>query len=158
MDALRNSLLPYMMGIFILLVGCGGIPFMNKATTINVNIAAADHLNPDHNGRPSPVVVRIYELKSTGIFDSADYFSLFNNDTTLLAADLVHREEYNLQPGEQKTFTRKPSDDAHFLAVMVAYRNSNQAIWKHAKPITPKKETNFQVILGALSVSILSDQ
>jgi hypothetical protein len=46
-------------------------------------------VNPDDKGRAAPILVRVYELKSEGTFESADYFSLNANDKAAIGSDLL---------------------------------------------------------------------
>ena len=76
-----------------LAVGCGSSPpLLRGAITVDSNV------NPDRAGRPSPIVVRIYELKATAAFSGADFFALFDNEQATLSGELVGREEFELQP------------------------------------------------------------
>lgn len=134
--------------------GCSNIPLLSRSTLLEININVSDQVNPDNNGRASPVVLRIYELKTLSTFEAADYFSLFNDDAAVLAADLVQREEYYLRPGDERQISRKPPEESKFLAVMAAYRDLNQAIWKSSIPIRPKKKTKLKIVLEPLTVSI----
>ena len=68
-----RSLLPLACSL-ALAVGCGGPPLLRGA------INADPSVNPDRGGRPSPIVVRVYELKSVAAFNSADFFSLFDKE------------------------------------------------------------------------------
>ena len=42
-------------------------------------VATAD-TNPDGSGRPSPIVVRVYQLKTDGAFKGADFFALYDDE------------------------------------------------------------------------------
>jgi len=62
----------------LLLSACGskgGVPPVIKVGT-DVEVAAA--LNPDPSGRPSPLVLVIYQLKSADDFRNKDFFSVFD--------------------------------------------------------------------------------
>jgi len=85
-----------------LAVGCGSSPpLLRGAITVDSNV------NPDRAGRPSPIVVRIYELKATAAFSGADFFALFDNEQATLSGELVGREEFQLQPGESRQYSRQ---------------------------------------------------
>ena len=62
-----------------------------KTTPIKFVIQADQLVNPNVEGEPSPIVVRIYELKSTTNFAQAQFFELFDNDAKRLGPDLVAR-------------------------------------------------------------------
>ena len=58
-----------------------------------VQFEASGDLNPNAEGRASPLVVRIYELKSFSIFKNADFMSLYEKDDQVLGRELVNKEE-----------------------------------------------------------------
>ena len=51
-----------------LVQGCASKPPPKKFLTVDVQAAA--NVNPNANGRPSPVAVRVYELKAVAQFRS----------------------------------------------------------------------------------------
>lgn len=124
------------------------------ATIINAEVLASDAINPDGEGRPSPIVVRLYELKTLGTFNTAEFFPLFDEEAATLGDDLVYREEFSLIPGGKKLFTRTPAADTQYLAIIAAYRSIDQATWKAAVPIPAERVTNLIIQLDRLSVSI----
>ena len=52
---------------------------------IQLTVVAGPDVNPDARKRASPVLVRIYALKSAAPFEAADFFSLFEKDTARVA-------------------------------------------------------------------------
>ena len=78
-------------------------PAAARAGSLAINIAASAGINPNTNNRPSPVVVRLYELKASAQFEAADFLSLYEKDQAVLGADIVTRDEFVLAPGEKKT-------------------------------------------------------
>ena len=127
------------------------------ATIINAEVFATDAINPDGEGRPSPIVVRLYELKNLGAFNAAGFFPLYNEEAATLGDDLVYREEFSLMPGGKKLYTRTPAADTQYLAVTAAFRSIDQATWKVAVPIPVERITNLIIQLDKLSVSIRAE-
>ena len=127
------------------------------ATIINAEVLASDVINPDGEGRPSPIVVRIFELKSLGTFNTIEFFPLYNDEDATLGGDLVYREEFSLVPGGKKLYTRTPPEDTQYLAVIAAFRKIDQATWKAAVPIPAERVTNLIIQLDSLSVSIRAE-
>jgi len=80
-----------------------------------INIVASAQLNPDARMRPSPVVVRVYELKSAAQFNSADFLSLYDKDQSVLGGDVVTREEFVLRPGEKKAINKQLPTETKFI-------------------------------------------
>jgi type VI secretion system protein VasD len=127
------------------------------ATIINAQVLASAAINPDGEGRPSPIVVRLYELKNLGTFNTTDFFPLYNEEATTFGEDLVYREEFSMMPGGKKLYTRTPTADTQYLAVIAAFRDIDQATWKAAVPIPVERITNLIIQLDRLSVSIRAE-
>ena len=47
-------------------------------------LSAASDVNPDATGRPSPIVVRVYQLRADAAFAAADFFALFDEEQQTL--------------------------------------------------------------------------
>lgn len=115
----------------LMLAACGSKPpEPPKPVSVSGRYVAAPDLNPSVSNRPSPLLVRVYELRSATAFNRADFMALYNADSTTLAADLVAREETMLQPGESRTFSKVLSPDTRFVAVVGAYRELERATWR----------------------------
>jgi len=131
------------------LSGCASGP-----AVIRTSVTTDSGVNPDSRGRPSPVVVRLLELKSLTGFESADFFSLFERDKETLGADLVAREELQLRPGEQRSFERTLQADTTYVGVIAAFRDLERARWRAAVPVKPKKSMPLIIKIDALAVSM----
>ena len=59
-----------------------------KPAKTHLNVAAHGNVNPDDNGRPSPVVLRVYQLKDDAAFKDAEFFALFDKEQATLGASL----------------------------------------------------------------------
>ena len=99
-------------------------------TPVTLTVAASVDVNPDSRNRASPILVRVYALKSTGPFDNADFFSLFEKDQATLGAELVQREELLLKPGDSRLLKMTLAADVKAIAVMGAYRDLERARWR----------------------------
>ncbi|WP_122765927.1 type VI secretion system lipoprotein TssJ, partial [Pseudomonas viridiflava] len=86
--------------VLVVLAGCSTLSPYSHVTKLNLKLTASDQVNPDLNGRPSPVVVRLFELKLPVAFENADFFSLYERAKESLAPDMVASEELELRPGE----------------------------------------------------------
>lgn len=112
-----------------LFAGCAG-PKPPEPVILTLTVAASAKSNPDARQRPSPVTVRVYELKSTAGFVGADFFSLIEKDQATLGGDLVAKEEVVLQPGESRQLQRKVDGNTKAIAVVAAFRDLERAQWR----------------------------
>ncbi len=123
-------------------------------TKIDSEIVASRYINPDDSGRPSPLVVRIYELKSDEIFNKADFYMLYDDDEATLGGDLLARKEYKLSPGEARKIIYKVNDQARYLGVIAAYRNINQARWRTSSKLKLNRRNSSIIQIEELTISI----
>ncbi|HEY2189090.1 MAG TPA: type VI secretion system lipoprotein TssJ [Caldimonas sp.] len=137
------------LAVAALVIGCAGPP---KPASVTGTIQASPQINPSASGRPSPLLVRVYELKSAATFNAADFMSLYQRDQASLAADMLAKEEYVLSPGETKTFAKTLAPDTRFLGVVAAYRDLEHAKWRSVVPIQPNQPQKVTVTAGELAV------
>ncbi|MDR5836974.1 type VI secretion system lipoprotein TssJ [Caballeronia sp. LZ034LL] len=106
---------------------------------LDVAIRASSTVNPDDQKRAAPILVRVYELKSLDAFNEADFQSLQDKDKTVLAADLVARDQFMLRPGESRRIARNAQGATTALGVIAAYRDLPHAVWRATTllPATP---------------------
>lgn len=119
----------------LVLAGCGGPP---KPVKSSVALIAVPIVNPDPSGRASPVVVRLYQLKSDVAFANAEFFALFDDDKKVLGPDLVARDEFELAPNEHKSIDLMLPPDVRFFGAIAAYRDIRNSTWRALVPVAKK--------------------
>jgi type VI secretion system protein VasD len=102
-----------------------------------MTIWASEDANPDSTGRPSPVVVRVYQLKTDAAFSGAEFFALFDDDQQVLGAELISRDEFVLAPAERRTLDVALSGDTRFVGAIAAFRDIRNSQWRMLVP-TPR--------------------
>ncbi|MCB1905922.1 MAG: type VI secretion system lipoprotein TssJ [Rhodocyclaceae bacterium] len=131
--------------------GCSSTP---DPTVVAATFQAEENLNPDSSGRPSPLVVRMYELKALSTFKDADFFSLWDNDQQTLAGDLNTREEMVLRPGDTHSVQRVTQPGTRFIGVVAAYRDLERAVWRASVPVVAERTLPLSIKLDDRSVTI----
>jgi type VI secretion system protein VasD len=129
-------------------------PAPAPAKPLLVLVTASATINPGLNERPAPVVLRLYELRSSSSFDSADFFALLQKEGQVLGADLLVRDEYQLKPGEQLELSRKLSAGVTRVAAMVAFRDLERAIWKTSISIGNPPPSQLRVTIDERRVQL----
>jgi type VI secretion system protein VasD len=105
-------------------------PETKERTKLDITISTAESVNLDGKQRANPIEIRVYELKSSQTFDSADFFSLQTKDKELLAADLLKVDIFLMKPGEEKKIVRKSDDKTTAIGIVAGYRNLDHSIWR----------------------------
>jgi len=137
------------------LSGCSTPPPPKPIVTpIAMTLVAGADVNPDVRARPSPLTVRIYALKTSGAFDSADFFTLFDKDQATLGAEMIQREEMLLRPGDSKKLEMTLPADGKALGVIAAYRDLERARWREVRVVEPGKPLVLTINFGARQIRI----
>lgn len=143
------------MTLLALLAGCSATRYVATPTE-KMTLQATAAVNPDRNGRPSPIEVRIYELASRSAFDALDFDAAWSNAEVVLGDQLLSSSEHVLLPRQAQINRIELSPEAAFIAVVAAYRDINKARWKLVYPVRPNWFNRHTVILTATAVDLES--
>ena len=119
-------------------------------------VQAAPNLNPSVSRRASPLLIRIYELKTATAFNHADFVALYQRDQAELGAEMVSRDEIVLNPGETRPWLRTAAPETRFIGVFAAYRDLDRAKWRGVVAVQPNQSQRLEIRAGesALQVSV----
>ena len=132
---------------------CSSKMFADKPPKIAIRINASSDLNPDLQGRPSPLVVRIYALKSNDVFMNADFFSLYEQDESILGDAIIERKELEILPGQHITIEKREYTlETRYIGVIAAYRDLDNAIWRASTETRPDETSDININLERLTL------
>lgn len=121
------------------LSACGVVNTLNRPAetptavpTAIIEIVAERSLNPDIDGVPKPVLLRIYELRAPAAFERSSFFDLQEKDESQLGGDFVRREELVIAPGERRIIERKGNPDVRAFGFFAGYRDLERSTWRAA--------------------------
>ncbi len=140
--------------LVVALNACSSAPKPPPPTMVNAALEAGAAVNPDARNRPSPIVVRVYELKTRAAFESADFFSLFDKDQATLGADMLTRDEFTLRPGDTQTINRELKPDTRFIAVFAGFREVERSTWRSITPVTTGQKNAVRISLDARNLTV----
>lgn len=155
-NSIRLLAAAFAVAAFGLLSGCGGPP-ERPDTVLAADLVARGDANSAGAAQGRPVVVRLYELKSAGAFESADFFSLYQREAETLGADLLGREEVSLAPGQWHRVEKVISPETGYLGVLVAFRDIDRTRWRNLNRLRPNVTNRFTVTVGADQVSVAAN-
>jgi type VI secretion system protein VasD len=134
------------------LAACGMFGGGSKETSVEMTISTGNQLNPNSQRRPSPVAVRVFDLKTPAGFDGATYEGLFEKDRETLANDVVARDDFTLNPGESKKIERKIAPETKVLGIAVGFRELDRATWRTTVTLKPNAKNRVSVLLDGVTV------
>jgi type VI secretion system protein VasD len=96
----------------------------------DVTVEGAKRLNPDEEGQSLPTSVRLYQLRSSGKMEAAEFDQVYRKEKETLGEDFVHVDEVTVSPGEKvkKTILREPG--ARALAAVAVVRRPSGTTWR----------------------------
>jgi len=148
-----------------LLAACAGKNEAPEKTLIlDLAIEADERVNADAQGRPAPIQLQIFELKSRAVFDGADFFSMQGRPRQTLGNDLTESHEAVLRPSDRKSIKRRLDGQTVAIGVIAGYRDLGHAVWR-ATYILPARQVQgwfgssnqtvrLRIKVGADTVSI----
>ena len=107
-------------------------------TDLHLSLKADADINPDDKKRPSPLFLRMYELKSTKQFEKANFIYLYERDSEILGADLVAKQTLKrLKPGDERTDKFVLKTETRYVALFAEFLQYKDAKFKIIIPIAP---------------------
>ncbi|BCH25430.1 type VI secretion system lipoprotein TssJ [Mesorhizobium sp. L-8-3] len=124
-----------------------------KPSTVVINVAGQAGMNPGPGGGDRPVTILVMRLRSTGKFNSADYFALQGDAGGVLGGDLIGSDQIAVGPGQtaSKTITVEP--EATALGLVALVREPGGRSWRTTKSVSPGSQMTVNVRLGSGGIS-----
>ena len=163
-------------GVASLLTGCGLTQTVSESTvsltksifykeikTLHLDFLAREAVNKNAQGIALSTVVRIYQLKDRKAFDSANYQSLFAEDSTVVKADLVAQKDIRVRPGESVTLDIPLETEAQYIAVAGMFISPEQSedSWRvvlSREDLDPDKARIIELKTQGLALMPLEDE
>ncbi|WP_096086446.1 type VI secretion system lipoprotein TssJ [Agaribacterium haliotis] len=128
--------------------GVGGM--LKLDTDLKLVIQASSDINPDEQENPSPLYLRLYQLKSDNMFEKADFIDLYEQDVDKLGADFLSKQELKpIQPGQSRTESFVLNPQTKYIALFAEFFQYDNASYKLIVPVT-----SANVIRDSVSVEI----
>ena len=97
---------------------------------VTLNIFSADNINPNENGNPRPVVVRIYQLKDDVKLQNATYDDVLRAEKETLGEDIVKADEIEVFPNDVVEIKFERMKEASTLAGVALFHSPKGQSWK----------------------------
>jgi type VI secretion system protein VasD len=160
----RRGLRETLIGLFLIVAALllvQGDAYAAKTVKVKVALTAAEDLNPDYQGRPSPVNLIVFQLKSADAFTTLDFFSLFDPEAAALGGDMLSRTQMLLQPGEVREWEADFEKETRYVGVIAAYRDIENAQWRSVVELPEKgfigrffKKNKLKITVESLAVTV----
>jgi type VI secretion system protein VasD len=135
-------------------------PAPPKTLDVRVTIQAAPDLNPNSTGRPSPVLLHVYQLREAAKFQNADFEGATVRAESTFGPEVVRREEQMIQPNTSTELILKVQPEARVLGVIAEYSDEANARWRAVSPVPEGgllsffKKQKLTIQLGSAAVTL----
>lgn len=133
----------FVAAVLLLISACTAINtkvggFFNLDTDLELVFKVDADINPDDSNTPAPLFVRMYELKSTKMFNKANFIDIFERDKEVLGADMIAKQKLKrLKPGEDRKNDFVLNKKTRFVALYAEFLQYKDAEYKVIIPIVP---------------------
>lgn len=137
--------LALMLFIFALIGGCASSSH-SEPSRYTLQFQAHPQINDS-----APLKVRVLLLKSDADFMSADFYSLQNNASAVLGANLLNSDVFFLMPGQlSKSLSGQSSPEARYIGIMGEYQALDGKKWRMSLPLpVPGEKHIYQFWKGS---------
>ncbi|PKG83054.1 type VI secretion system lipoprotein TssJ [Colwellia sp. 75C3] len=109
-------------------------------TDLKLSFVVDKSVNPDDSKISSPLIVRMYELKSTKAFENANFIDLYERDADVLGKTMISQQSLKpIQPNEDRSGRFVLSKGTKFIGLYAEFLQYEDAKYK---VIIPVAETN----------------
>jgi type VI secretion system protein VasD len=147
-----RMLLP--LALALLLAGCPADTAPPPPPTLALTIAGGADQNPDPEGHPTPVAVRIYQLAATAAFERSDVFALTEREQATLGADSLGSEELIVAPGETREVAHELKPGVQAIGIVVLFRDIDHAQWRAVAPAAASGPTTLMLGTSGTSATL----
>ncbi len=150
---LRNGLAVLLATVII--TGCAYTrEKLDLDTSAKLFFKIAEDVNPDTNGRASPVVVNLLFLSNNRQFEQEDLISLMENAEDRLGKDLMNKVRLKeFIPGETRSEFFELTAETTYIGVVTEYIQYQKAEAKLLLKLEPHTNNKFSVRVNRLSMA-----
>lgn len=135
--------------LLALLSACAGAPPPPpEPAKLDIQISTAADVNPDMQGRPSPIIVHVMELSSAEQFTTLDYVSLTSPSGSALGTTLLSKNQMVMQPGESKQLPMELDPLTTAIGLVAGYRDIDNATWRTSVAVIQGSTKGISITLG----------
>ena len=134
--------------------------FFNMDTDLEIKFKVDSDVNPDDDRKPSPLFVRMYQLKSTKMFSRANFIDLYEKDKEVLGADILSKQILRrIKPGESRNENFVLNKNTRFIGLYAEFLQYKKAGFKLLIPVVPTNVvgTSEEVLIAGNKLIYLGD-
>ena len=128
----------------------------NATSNIPLKIVGSNTLNTDNKNHPFSVVIRIYQLKQSSMFQQA-FYDIFldpQREKEALGGDIIAVKDITLIPGQTYINVEKIAATADYVGVVALFHTPAAGRWKLIFPTKDNNKTGLTLGMNACSITV----
>lgn len=142
--------LTHCMGIMLCTFLCG----CASSDHFSLVFKSDQEINPDINGRSSPLDVHVYQLIDSKKFMQVNFFDLYNDAKLALGEDLLEERRLEIKPNQEVKIDFPDNLKSKDLGFLFAYHDLEGAKWREV--VTQSNNSPLYIDLKARDFHIQS--
>ena len=121
-------------------------------TDLELKFKVAADINPDDDNKPSPLFIRMYELKSTRMFKKANFIDIYEKDKEVLGADMISKQRLKrMKPGESRNENFVLDKGTRYVGLYAEFLQYKKSGFKLLIPVVPTNVigTSAKILLAS---------
>lgn len=149
-----------MLWIALMMTGCQSMrKAFNFSTTAELQFEVAEMVNPDSDGRSSPVVVHLFALSNDQLFKREDFLSLYSDAESRLQSDLLEKQLLKeLVPGEVRMDTLTLPIETKYIGLMAEFVRYEGAKSLLVLPVRSHNKNSYSVELNGNNMAVSKEE
>ncbi|CAM3827545.1 type VI secretion system lipoprotein TssJ [Parendozoicomonas haliclonae] len=134
--------------LVLLVAGCStSREVLDFDTLAELQINATTDVNKDDDGRPSPLVIRVFKLADARQFEREDFLALYEQAEDRLGRDLLGTIQLKeIAPGENRLEEIELTPEVKFLGIMAEYSRYGESRTTLVLPVRAHYGNDFVVV------------
>ena len=112
-----------------------------------ITVQAKNELNKNKRGKSSPVILRIFQLRDSAFFKTADFMDVYDGTNPKLKEHITLQQEYEIWPSSKMSFRLNLKTETKYIGMVAAYRNHSESRWKVLEKVNSQTSQTLKVIL-----------
>ncbi|WP_026375727.1 type VI secretion system lipoprotein TssJ [Aestuariibacter salexigens] len=149
--------------LFVFIQGCSsspefGVPdielFSGDSEKVEITLDVASDINPDQSGRPSPLVLKVFQLTNDVQFRDAQLDKLLDSHASVLGADMRDVDQMTIFPGRSNTYQLTVFKETRFIGILAAFQDEVNSRPKRIYAYDGNKPADLCITISRLDVSV----
>jgi type VI secretion system protein VasD len=138
------------------LASCSSTGIMGDGVTdLTLKITVSGDVNPDENGRASPVFLQVVELRDSSTFKDADYLGLYQDARSELGATFIHSTEIGpMFPNSTRTEKLRLNTATAVVGFLGEFNRYSDMETSQSVELKPGKDKKINILIDGSGVHL----